>query len=98
MKGDIMMFDDFYLDPDETQIMSAIYKHYVEVNKGANAGRRNTPIYPSQLQNLVPNFSPSKIKRVCISLQDDGLLDLKFGSNQLSEIYLTGTTIRVFEN
>lgn len=93
-----MMFDDFYLDSDEAQLMSAIYKHYVEVNKGANSGRRSTLIYPSQLQKLVPNFSPSKIRRVCISLQDDGLLDLTFGSNQLSEIDLTGTTIRAFEN
>lgn len=93
-----MMFDDFYLDPDEAQIMNAIYKNYVEVNKDANARRTSTRIDPNQLQKLVPNFSPSKIRKVCISLQDDGLLDLTFGSNQLSEIDLTSTAIRAFEN
>ena len=92
------MFDDFYLDPDEVQLMNAIYKNYVEVNRDTNARRTSTRINPNQLQKLVPNFSPNKIRRVCISLQDDGLLDLTFGSNQLSEIDLTGTTIRAFEN
>ena len=92
------MFDEFYLDADETQLMNAIYKNYVEVNKGANTRKHGTQLDSIQLQKLVPNFSPSKIRRVCISLQDDGLLDLTFGSNQLSEIDLTGTTIRTFEN
>lgn len=93
-----MMFDEFYLDADETQLMNAIYKNYVEVNKGANTRKRGTQLDSIQLQKLVPNFSPNKIRRVCISLQDDGLIDLTFGSNQLSEIDLTGTTIRTFEN
>ncbi|MFD1286481.1 hypothetical protein [Lactobacillus melliventris] len=92
------MFDDLYLDPDEAQLMNAIYKNYVEVNKGTNTRRRNTRINRDQLQKLVPNFSPNKIRRVCISLQVDGLVDLTFGSNQLSEIDLTATTIRAFEN